>query len=455
MSEKDSKRGVSRSLFCRMLSSVTEVHPTEVKTAALMTLAIFLILASYLTAKVVREPLILSGGGAELKSYASAFQVAILFVVVRLYTKCVCSFNRRKLINQVVIFFAACLVVFWAILVTYGSINGILYYLWTGIFSLVVIAQFWSFANDIYTPEQGKRLFVLLAFGASAGGVFGPMVVSLILELVGLYNLLLVSAVLLIASLAIMNYIEARVCIDESHCKVTAGQESDEAVVSHKGALSVLYRSKYLLMIGLLVLVSNWVNTTGEYILGRSVGETAKQMFAGVENSNALQQDFIGQFYADFYSVVGFLGLIVQLFLVSRIVKYMGIRFALMVLPVIALGGYATMALIPVLGAIRWSKTAENSTDYSLNSTVRQILFLPTTREEKYKAKIAIDTLFVRGGDLLSAGLVFVGAGLFSFSIREFALFSTVLVVIWIGLAYFIGRENQKLMNALPAKTRS
>ena len=436
----------------RVLSLFTEVKAGETKMALLMALTAFLILTSYLIAKVVREPLILSGGGAEMKTYESVFQVGLLLIVIRLYSMCVCKLCRRHLINGVTLFFVASLVIFWLTLTMFGPYNGIIYYLWTGLFSLLIIAQFWSFANDIYTPEQGKRLFVLLAFGASAGGVFGPLLAGFLLDLVGLYNLLLVAAGMLLSSLLLMNYIGARTYIEETHCTDTAGEEKGKAV-GHSGALKVLIRNRYLLMIAFLILFSNWVNTTGEYILGRSVEETATALFAGIANAAELQQSYIGNFYANFYSIVGLIGLIIQLFIVSRVVKYLGVRFALMTLPVIALGGYALMAFIPVLGLIQWGKTAENSLDYSLNNTVRQILFLPTTREEKYKAKVAIDTLFVRAGDFLAAGLVFVGVSFLSLSLSQFAAVSIGLAIIWLVLAFFIGKENRRLVKQQAVET--
>src|SRR5690606_14710762 len=108
-------------------------------------------------------------------------------------------------------------------------------------------------------------------------------------------------------------------------------------------------------------------------------------------------------------------GVLLQLFVVSRILKYAGVRWAILMLPVIALSSYLLLALVPVLGVVRWVKTAENSVDYSLNNTVRNALFLPLTREEKYQAKQAVDTFFVRGGDVLSAGLVYVGVNVLSF----------------------------------------
>jgi AAA family ATP:ADP antiporter len=137
--------------------------------------------------------------------------------------------------------------------------------------------------------------------------------------------------------------------------------------------------------------------------------------------------------------------LAVQLFLVSRILKYAGLRIAILVLPVIAFGGYLILAIAPILAVVRWAKTAENATDYSLQNTVRQVLFLPTTREEKYKAKQAIDSFFVRAGDVLSAALVFAGVTWLSFHTEHFALVNLCLVAVWIVLAVLIGREHRKL----------
>ena len=138
-------------------------------------------------------------------------------------------------------------------------------------------------------------------------------------------------------------------------------------------------------------------------------------------------------------------GLLVQLFLVSRILDFFGVRVAILILPVIALGAYALLAFYPILAAVRWAKTAENATDYSLNNTVRGVLFLPTTREEKYKAKQAIDTVFVRAGDVLSALVVFFGTKL-AFETGDFALFNLALVVVWIGVAIAIGRRHAVLV---------
>jgi AAA family ATP:ADP antiporter len=126
-----------------------------------------------------------------------------------------------------------------------------------------------------------------------------------------------------------------------------------------------------------------------------------------------------------------------------------------MILPVIALGGYALLAFFPLLSVVRWAKTAENSTDYSLQNTVRNILFLPLTREQKYKAKQVTDAFFWRAGDVLSAAVVFVGTTWLSMQTTHFALLNLVLVAAWLLIAWRIGtRYRQLVRTGRPPVTR-
>ncbi len=146
-------------------------------------------------------------------------------------------------------------------------------------------------------------------------------------------------------------------------------------------------------------------------------------------------------------------GLVIQMFFVSRIFKYFGVRAALFVLPVISFGGYAAIGLLGGLAVLRAAKTAENATDYSLQNTVKQALFLPTSREAKYKAKAAIDTIFVRFGDAASAAVVAVGLHVLHFGPRSFAFVNVALVLVWILLNVGIAREHRKMVPSDQAET--
>jgi AAA family ATP:ADP antiporter len=443
VSSKDPTVKQSRGIN-RLLNLFADVRKGESATVLLLTFNIFLILTAYYIMKPVREALILAGGGAELKSYMSAGQTFLLLFTVPLYAKLVSRFSRRRLINGVTVFFALCIGIFY--LLARADISlGIAFYLWVGIFNVSVIAQFWSFANDVYSPGQGKRLFAIVGFGASSGAVFGPFIAGRLIEPIGEFNLFLIAGLILLMSLILTNIVDSR-----EKVRIEARGKPDDAVpeeepIGKEGAYKLIFQNRYLLLIALLILFLNWVNTTGEYILGRVVSEEAIRAVAG--DPGMKESIFIGKFYSDFYLVVNFVGLGIQLFLVSRILKYLGVRAALLFLPVIALFGYAMIIFLPVLGLIRWTKTAENATDYSLQNTLRGVLFLPTTREQKYKAKQAIDTIFVRGGDALSALLVFVGTTFLAFQTEHFAIVNLVFVVIWIILAIFTGRHFSRLTN--------
>jgi len=221
-----------------------------------------------------------------------------------------------------------------------------------------------------------------------------------------------------------------------------------ESMIDRRGGFAMIARDRYLLLIALLLLVLNFVNTNGEYILGRVVsGQAAHLAAAGATHGlahDAFIRQFIGSFYADYFTWVNTLTAFIQIFLVARILTRFGVRAALFVLPLVALGAYGIIAFIPVLALIRVAKIGENSLDYSLNNTTRQALFLPTSREAKYKAKAAIDTLFVRAGDLLSAGLVFTGT-LLALQPRDFAIVNMALIVVWLLIVAGIGRRYRSM----------
>jgi AAA family ATP:ADP antiporter len=325
----------------------------------------------------------------------------------------------------------------------------------------MIIAHFWAFATDIYTTDEGKRLFPIIGFGASAGAVAGSFIAGWLIKPVGVYQLMLVASAILLLSLVLTNYVDARerrkreghLPAPDTTAEMPAATTAEMRVattaemraatpggqpVQKEGAFALVFRHRYLLLIAFMILVLNWVNSLGEYIVGRTVTDAAQA--AGIVSGSGEEKAFIGEFYASYTGIVNLAALVIQLFLVSRIVKYLGVRWAVLILPLIALGGYGFLAFYPMLAAVRWAKTAENATDYSLQNTLRHMLFLPTTRDQKYKAKQAIDGFFVRAGDLLQAGTVFAATTWFALSTRGFARFNIALVAIWLVLAWQVGK---------------
>ncbi|HEU5303316.1 MAG TPA: MFS transporter [Gemmatimonadales bacterium] len=463
----------------RALRLFADVRTGEGATALLLALDVFLLLAAYYFVKPVREALILTDGGAEVKSYLAAGQAVLLLGLVPGYGALADRLPRRALLNAVTAFFIVCLVTFYVLTRANVSV-GVAFFLWAGIFNLMIVAQFWSFANDLYTKEQGERLFAIVAFGASLGAVLGSVIAGYLIPLTGIPQLLLVAAALLAAAALISNLVDTRqrarhethlpVHLTTAEIPAATGEYQIQTVEdTHKltvslpgvgtggrpGTFRLVFADRYLLLIALLMLFVNWVNTTGGYILDRSVAGAAEASVAAGTTGGLSVEEYIGRFYSDFFSVVNLSGLVLQLFVVSRLLKYFGVRLGVVTLPLIALTGYAILAFVPILALIRAVKIAENATDYSVQNTVRNVLFLPTARDQKYKAKQAIDSFFWRSGDVLSAALVYVGVTQFGFGATGFARVNLALAGIWVLLALAVGREYVRRSKALPGAAPS
>jgi len=221
-----------------------------------------------------------------------------------------------------------------------------------------------------------------------------------------------------------------------------------EKLKAGAGGFALLAASPYLRLVCILIFLLNLVNTTGEYVLARFVVAEAANRAVADPSFNKVA--FYGSFMGNFQFWVNVAAALIQGLLVSRIVKYLGLAGTLLALPMIALGSYATVAAGATLALVRFAKTAENASDYSVMNTARQMIWLPTSREEKYKAKQAPDTFIVRTGDLASAGLVFVGTAFFAFGPQQFAAANVVLCLVWLGVALLLLKEYRRLAGQKP-----
>jgi len=426
----------------RLLSVFTDVRSGEGGGALLLALNIFLILAAYYVLRNVRQTLILTEQapfgltGAQLAAYAAAGQALLLFGVVPLYGWLATRIPRMPLMATTTLFFGANLVLF-SLVGTTGANEGGVFYVWLGVFNVFVIAQFWSFANDLYTEEQGRRLFPLVGVGASLGAPIGALVITPLVTQFAFtpYTLMVLATAILVVALGVTVAVNRW---DKTRVRPAAAVVEDRPL-GREGGFELVLKDRYLTLIAALIILLNVVNTTGGFLLNSLVESRSV-----LQPDEASQQQFVSLFFSGYDTTIGFLGLFLQLFVTSRAFKYLGIRGSLFILPTIALINYAVIALIPILAVVRIGKILENSTDYSIQNTIRHALFLPTSREAKYKAKAAIDTFCTRLGDVLQAVLVFAGTAV-GLSIGGFAWINVVLTGVWLFAARQIAREHRRL----------
>jgi AAA family ATP:ADP antiporter len=429
-----------RSFAERVLSVLADVRAGEGAGVLLLGLNVFLLLVSYYLLKTVREPLILTQGGAEVKAYSSAVQALLLLAIVPAYGAFASRVNRIRLITWVTLIFVTNLVLFYAFGVA-GAREGVVFFLWVGIFNVFTVAQFWSFANDLYSHSHGRRLFPAIAVGGSLGSLVGAQAAAMMMHATGPYPLMLISAALLVVCILISRIIHYRALAEPVHFAAgSSGPSLADAPLAKTGALELLLRDRYLGLIAVLVLVLNIVNNSGEFLLGKFV--TAEAVRAA-GSSVAAQQIIIGEFYGHYEVWYNLVALGLQMFVVSRVFRYAGVRAALFILPCIALASYSALLLVPLLPVIRWAKIFENGADYSIEKTTEQALFLTTSREAKYKAKAAIDTFVKRAGDVLAAVAVYAGTRL-AFGVKGFAVANLVLTAVWVAVAVGIAREHRR-----------
>jgi len=426
----------------KVLRPITTVYDGEAGRALLFALNFFLIYTAYYMIKPIRESLILSlEGGAEIKSYASALQAGGFLILVPLYSKLASKFSGRGIVIFVYLFAASTLLLF-AVLGTIGFAHiGVVYFVWVGMFNLLIISQTWSLCTHVYTEEQGTRLFPLIAFGSTSGAVFGAAVLSATIRSIGIMAPMTGAAFLLVICCVIVSLATPK------GSRVTKRIPESKTSLRRRifGGFGLIFSNKYLTLVAFLVLLANFVNTNSEYMLGRLVEDWAKNLAATSVDGTSTKV-IIGEFYANFFAWVNALVLITQLFIVSRVIKYFGATTGLLILPILALLSYATILIVPLLPVIRLLKISENTTDYSINHTSRELLFLPVSEEEKYKAKFAIDTHFWRLGDMCSGLSVAIIVGALALGITAFAGLNIVLAIIWIIVVRKIAVRHKALV---------
>lgn len=447
----------------RVLRVFTDVRPGEGRTALLMFTNVFLILCAYYFIKPLREGWLSVSGVAglsklELRAYTAFGQSLLLIPVVAGYGRLVGRWPRAVLVERATLFCMANMLVFWALQPGFLferaplPFVGIAFYLWVGMFAVFVVAQFWAFAADLYSEERGNRLLPMIAIGATAGAAVGSLLLEKLVSsgAVPTHQVLVMALVPLAASIWLTrtaDRTQGRVAVAKP-ALVAGGASLDD----RHGALRLVFGTRYLLAIGLIMLITNWVKTNGE----NQLYDVVQQTLQGQVDAQGLVGDAVKEFvkknttafFGGFYFWVNMIALALQAVVASRILKYGGFGVLFLLLPVIALLSYSAMVLLPLLAVVRTAQAAVNATDYSINNTARHVLWLPMSQAVTFKGKPTVDSLFVRAGDGMAAVTVLIGVQLLSAPIRTYLALNVVLTVAWLAAAFWVAREHGRMVGS-------
>jgi AAA family ATP:ADP antiporter len=394
----------------------------------------FCVLSAYYMLRPVRETMAVESGVANVPwLFSSTF--VVMLIASTIFAWVASRYPRRQFLPWVYLFFVVNILLFYAVF-TIAIENdssfvwiGRAFFVWLSVFNLFVVSVFWSFMADIYSREQGRRLFGIISAGGSAGALLGPLVVSMIVVRIGFQNLLPISAALLLVAVfcitRLRNWLESEhrddgiATVDRS--RLLGGNAFD--------GIGHVLSSPYLGSIVAATVIASLMGTALYMFQTELVG----QAVTGADNRT--------QTFGYIDGATNLLALIGQLFLVNRSVKRFGVGVTLAILPVISLVGFALLAINPALIVVAVLQAVRRGIGFGFSKPTSDMLYSVVTPAEKYKAKNFIETAVYRGGDVVGSWVV---TFIWALGITGIAIVMLPFAVIWALIGLWLGRNYRR-----------
>src|SRR5688572_15573550 len=385
----------------RWLARVVNVRPGEIRALCWSFAYFFCLLAGYYVLRPLRDEMGIAGGVRNLPWLFTA-TFLVLLAVVPVFGAVVARLARRVFIPLVYHFFVANIAIFWLLLtLDIGTAHvARVFFVWISVFNLFAVSVFWSFMADLYTSEQGKRLFGFIAAGGSAGALAGPAVTVWLSVPLGPVNLLIVAALLLEAAVLCARRLESAAAERRPDMSEAVSAAAPAARADSEGlgggwlaGIGLVLRSRYLAGIAL------WVSLLS--LAGTFLYFQQANIVAAASDDPAVRT----RIFATIDLAIGILTLVVQFFVTGRIIARFGIGVAAAFLPFVFAAGFAALAFSPVLAVVIAFQAVQRAANFAISNPAREVLFTVVGREEKYKAKNVIDIVVFRGADAVSGWL--------------------------------------------------
>jgi AAA family ATP:ADP antiporter len=413
-----------------MKSLLHSVRPGEGRALCWSFAYFFCLLAGYYVLRPLRDEMGVAGGVRNLQWLFTA-TFLVMLAAVPLYGALVARLPRRRLIPAVYHFFAANIAVFWLLLTLDVEKLWVarVFFVWISVFNLFAVSVFWSFMADLFTSEQGKRLFAIIAAGGSAGALAGPALTVWLAVPVGPANLLLVAVLFLEIAVLCVRRLES--ALPGMEKQVSRTNEAAAVGGGWLDGIVMLLRSPYLagiaLWVSLLSVAATFLYFQQANIIAAASDDPAvrTRMFAGVDLA------------------VGVLTIVVQFFATGKLIARFGVGAALAFLPLVFAAGFAALAAMPILATVIGFQALQRTANFAISNPAREVLFTVAARGEKYKAKNVIDIVAVRGADA-AGGWLFAALRSLGMELAALSLAAIPLAVAGLALSLALGRAQER-----------
>jgi ATP:ADP antiporter, AAA family len=410
----------------------------EERAAALWSFAYFFtLLAGYYVLRPLRDQMGIAGGIKALPWVFTATFVTLL-VAQPLYGALVARVPRVRFIPMIYHLFAANLALFWLLLTAGVATVAVarVFFVWVSVFNLFAVAVFWSFMADLFTPEQGKRLFGFIGTGDTAGALLGPAITMALSVPLGPANLLIVTIVFLELAVVCVHQLEGT-----ADARKNPSPKNERVGGSAFGGITEVFASPYLL--GLAIWVS--LMSFGATILYFA---QANLIAATIHGAGAQTRIF-----ATIDLAVSILTLATQVFATGRLLNRFGTGPNAAALPAVYVIGFTVLAAATSLSVIMVFQVAQRWINFAIANPARQVFFTVVNREEKYKAKNVIDVVIYRGSDALY-GWVFDSLQALGLKLGAIALCALPVVGGWLLLSTALGRTQERRQDITQKEAR-
>ena len=418
--------------FARFIKATTKVESNELTATLLSFVFVFVLMSAYFILRPVRDSLSSDWTDEQLSwLWTSTFFFSLIAVVI--YGAVISRIRFRVIVPSVYAFFAATFVGFY-VLGTAFEDNDLVnraYYVWLSVFSLYHLSVFWTFMSGLYNKEQAKRLFSIIAMGASAGAIVGPAIPAFFADNIGNLNLLLIAAVMLLVPIPIILKLESLRISDLGNEDVQADLARDKKLGGNPfSGIKTFVSNPYLLAIGLFILLYVVMNTFIYFELRKMMGDFDREVRT--------------QIWASIDLAVNSLAFLTALFATGRLATRVGMPATLALVPAFMIGGWVVVALSPVLAVLAGLQIVRRAGNYAITRPGREMLFTAVDAETRFKAKPVIDVVVYRGGDVLTAWLYTALTATLGLGLAGVAAISAVIAALWAGAGIFLGRAYDR-----------
>jgi ATP:ADP antiporter, AAA family len=415
----------------KLIARIFGVEPAESKIVVTSFAYFFFLMASYFILRPLRDTMGTVYGVTHLQElFTGTFLVS--FIVAPIFAGFASRIRLATFLPWVYGFIAITMVIFYILFqrVTNDRWVAAAFYIWLSTFNLLTISVFWSLMADIFSSPQAKRLFGVIAAGGTLGTVVSPAFIAIFVKTIGTNNLLLISTAGFMICAFLVRILETQkrelIAIDTAAQKTTlerslGGNPFDGFIL--------LFRSRYLLMIALFLLLMTCISTVVYFQLGDLI------------TKNFVSRAARTQAYATIDLGTNSVALLIQLFGTGRFIQRFGVTAGLLLNPIIMVVAFLAVAFSPVLLVLGSIQVVRRFSEYAVAKPSRDMLFTIVDQQAKYKAKNVIETVVYRFGDLISAWL---SAAILPFGVAGLAIFGIIVSIFWFPIAFLLGRQYER-----------